>query len=161
MQRNDKTNFPSKLRIRDWRKSKRGEAQKIKIKRLANCSSGSRLELFVIKWDDLPPWEPENWTTQAVPAAKKLMTHLLSAAAQPPSPKTFWSVPEHKEDNYSAQRFENTFQRDLSRFKRCGSSGEAAFIAVDLQTLGKKTQNFENKYSKICIGIFRSESSKK
>ena len=32
---------------------------------------------------------------------------------------------------------------------------------MDLQTLENITQNFEIKYSKICIGIFRNESSKK
>jgi len=58
------------------------------------------------------------------------------------------------EDNFSAQRFKTAFQRDLSRSKRCGSSGETAFIAVDLQTLENITQNFENKYSKFAPGFF-------
>jgi len=158
MQRNDKTNFRSKLRIRDWPKSKRGEAQKIKIKRLANCSSGSII-CHKIGWPTpMRTWklnDPSRTSGQETDDPPPL------CCGPSPTPKPFWSVPEHIEDNYSAQRFENTFQRDLSRFKRCGSFGETAFIAVDLQTLGKKTQNFENKYSKICTGIFRSESSKK
>lgn len=49
------------------------------------------------------------------------------------------------EDNFSAQRFENAFQTDLSLDpKQCGSSGAAAFFAMDMQAL--INSNFEMLY---------------
>ena len=54
------------------------------------------------------------------------------------------NLDKHIEDNFPAQRFENAFQRDLSQSKRCSSSGEAAFFAVNMQTLVNTTQHFRN-----------------
>ena len=47
-------------------------------------------------------------------------------------------------NNFSVQRFENAFQRDLSPVKRYGSSGETAFFAAEMPALVNITQRFCN-----------------
>ena len=49
---------------------------------------------------------------------------------------------------------ENDFQRDFSWSKRCGKFGEAAFVAVEMQTWQILHSTSEIKYASIWTGFF-------